>query len=630
MTTGSNRQGWCNSSWECIVNRLIIAVLLLVLIGPSGLASSAAASVALDGGAGASHIIRLEIPGALSREAVVAADEQRAAFLWSHARGELAKRFASAESDLLVIWVDHDGTPILPDLEHARSHPRAASNGLSFTYNSSTYPWTPSEIATLQSYVSDFFPANLAMYGEPAFNITINVRKDPTITYAGLYFPSSNEMVMKDTASPDVFCHEMLHGFHDDIIVGFPTYEEGMVRAAEIAVFNQLVAYTHWDEHHQYDYDVLYDALNVPAIGATGGNIYVGPATTLARYQLAGYAWGKPQLELSSFFSDFNRDYYVAVMSDPSTSYTESKLTPILRGIAPKVEGRPFDAWYADQKVLSMQPPIGYMLDQRGTSVDIKGDYVYRDPGGSETAQVGASVYWEVRDHTDAVVSDGTAVTNSLGVMGPSGSVPFGYVGRVKITLDATSPQGPVRDVSYRSYGQSDGVFGIVTDANVGQVTLIRLDVGGEATVSLTNGCFEFPGLGEQAGRFAVVFRYNGGGIQQRIVTKDAGRYFVQFDTNHQVAVGDAPVPERMFIARPSVTRTGTRVQLGAALTTHGEALVFDVGGHRVRTIELARGTSEVVWNGADEQGTATPSGVYWIRVSAGDVRGVARVLIVR
>src|SRR5262245_1029219 len=607
-------------------------------MGPSGLASSAAASGAVDGGA-PSHIIQLEIPSELSREAVVSPDEQTAALLWLHARGQLAERFGSVDSDLLVVWVDHDGTPILPDLEQARSHTRATSNGLGFTYNSPAYPWTPNEIATLQGYASDFYPANLAMYGEPAFNITINVRKDPTITYAGLYFPSSNEMVMKDTANPDVFCHEMLHAFRDDIIVNFPTYEEGMVRGAEIAVFNQLAAYTHWDEHHQYDYDVLYDALNVPAIGATGGNIYAGPATTLARYQLAGYAWGKPQLEHSSFFSDFNRAYYVAVVSDPSTQYIESKLTSILRGIAPKVEGRPFDVWYADQKVLGTQPPTGYMLDQRGSGdsfnypgagADIRGDYVYRDPGGSETAQAGASVHWEVRDHTNAVVSSGTEVTNFLGVINPFASVPFGYIGRLKITLDATSPQGPVNDVSYRSQGQSDGVFGIVTDANVGQVTLIRLDGGGEATVSLTNGCFEFPGLGEQAGRFVVVFQYNGGGTQQRIVTKDAGRYFIQFDTNHQVAVEDAPVHGRAFMARPSVTRTGTRVALGAALTTGGEAGVFDVGGHRVRTIELAQGTTELVWNGADEHGAAMPSGVYWIRVSAGHVRGVARVLIVR
>jgi len=60
---------------------------------------------------------------------------------------------------------------------------------------------------------------------------------------------------------------------------------------------------------------------------------------------------------------------------------------------------------------------------------------------------------------------------------------------------------------------------------------------------------------------------------------------------------------------------------------------VFDVAGRRSRTIETHAskiGWVETVWDGRDDQGGETASGVYFIRVSSGDRAEIKRLLRVR
>lgn len=166
--------------------------------------------------------------------------------------------------DAIVFQLDDHGRPILPDLEAARQRRIArtlAGNELTFTFNSPSEPWDPSEIAALTAALDDFYPTAKAIYGPPAFNITVNVRKSSGGAFVGEYNPSLNEMVLQNSVDLTVLCHEMIHAFRDDFIITLPSYEEGMTRAAEVEVFNQLAAYTHsFDEHHSYTYDVYYEA----------------------------------------------------------------------------------------------------------------------------------------------------------------------------------------------------------------------------------------------------------------------------------------------------------------------------------------------------------------------------------
>jgi hypothetical protein len=78
--------------------------------------------------------------------------------------------------------------------------------------------------------------------------------------------------------------------------------------------------------------------------------------------------------------------------------------------------------------------------------------------------------------------------------------------------------------------------------------------------------------------------------------------------------------------AHPSVTRGGVRFVLPSG-SPEGTAIhVFDVAGHRVRTLASAAG--EARWDGTGSDGLRAPAGVYFGRMPA--TRGAARVVLLR
>jgi hypothetical protein len=60
---------------------------------------------------------------------------------------------------------------------------------------------------------------------------------------------------------------------------------------------------------------------------------------------------------------------------------------------------------------------------------------------------------------------------------------------------------------------------------------------------------------------------------------------------------------------------------------------IFDLQGHRVRTLELGTqppGFYQEVWNRRDDQGQKLASGVYLVRMGAGGYSAVRKVLLVK
>jgi hypothetical protein len=432
----------------------------------------------------------------------------------------------------VVVDLDAGGRPVLPDRDAARHRPspspRAVTgNALRFTFDSPGAPWSGPERDMLTRVLGDCYPVVRDIYGEPAFDHTVNVRRDPSLGFEGVYDPTHNEMRFRSAAQPDVVCHELMHAFRDDYVIGQSSFEEGMARAAEIELFDRLDAYEHsFDERHGYGYDVYYEGLDRAAIGGRGGSFFLGYASPLVRYQLAGYAWGKVLIENSGFFVDFNRALYAASAAAEG-GVPEARLVEMAATVQPAVEGAPFTSWYGRQGVLDTNPPGGYFLYQRINQLIV--DYVYRDASGLEIMQPNAPFAWRVYDDRDTVLDEGDGTTNGSGVgFIPALRMPDGYAGRLRVVASAVSPAGPIENVAYRPAGGEQGVFGVVIGSSSGTVTFSPLD---DATLAVgarvERGAFSAPSLATVRGRFEATFAGDDGSIARRRFTKDASDYFV-------------------------------------------------------------------------------------------------------
>jgi hypothetical protein len=94
------------------------------------------------------------------------------------------------------------------------------------------------------------------------------------------------------------------------------------------------------------------------------------------------------------------------------------------------------------------------------------------------------------------------------------------------------------------------------------------------------------------------------------------------------IAPGDA-----LRLDCPNPLRAGGRLTFTLPRAGEAELTVFDLQGRRVRS--LARGTRDagehrVAWDGRDDAGQAVASGVYFIRLRAGDERVIRKVALLR
>ena len=442
----------------------------------------------------------------------------------------------------IVVFTDEQGTPQLPDFAAASGGPRlngAETNDLSFTYNSPAEPWTAAEMTNLTNVVTDLYPLIRRVYGPPAFNIVVNVRKNSSLGSAGAYSLASNELILKTAYNSDVVCHEIIHAFHDDNIITLSCYEEGMTRAAEVEVFHVSTNHVHgWDQNHSYVYDVYYEGLNQPAIGAKDGRLFSGYVSSLVRYQLAGYAWAKPLLENTNFLSAFNATFYTRQLADATTRQTESKLLDILTNVQGIVEGRTFMDWYNRQCVLDTDPAEGYQIYHRINQYTV--DYFERNATGTEIMQGNADIAWSVYNHAGELLDSGTNTTSANGWVTLSPSL-GGYTGRITVEATATCPTGTVVGTAQRSSSGGSGVFGVGAHLDRGTVTVFPVDDPAlPATAVITNGQFNLAALANARGRFIVAVTDAAGRVGLAHFTKDASDYFLSLEEDDLVPLSMA------------------------------------------------------------------------------------------
>jgi hypothetical protein len=86
----------------------------------------------------------------------------------------------------------------------------------------------------------------------------------------------------------------------------------------------------------------------------------------------------------------------------------------------------------------------------------------------------------------------------------------------------------------------------------------------------------------------------------------------------------------RVSAARPDPATGPAGVRLDMPATARVRLDVIDVAGRVVREIDagrLASGAHDLVWDGRDREGRATPAGIYWLRVRVGAEEALRRVV---
>ena len=94
-----------------------------------------------------------------------------------------------------------------------------------------------------------------------------------------------------------------------------------------------------------------------------------------------------------------------------------------------------------------------------------------------------------------------------------------------------------------------------------------------------------------------------------------------------------AAEPLRLAVlgAAPNPFRADTRIELSVPARTPATIRIFDAAGRRVleRSLGLlAEGTHEFAWDGRDDRGMPTASGVYFFRLETTDGRPSSRRVV--
>ncbi|HEU4366400.1 MAG TPA: FlgD immunoglobulin-like domain containing protein [Candidatus Krumholzibacteria bacterium] len=114
------------------------------------------------------------------------------------------------------------------------------------------------------------------------------------------------------------------------------------------------------------------------------------------------------------------------------------------------------------------------------------------------------------------------------------------------------------------------------------------------------------------------------------------GRWFTaigRFRIKQPTAAGETPVTTRLAQNAPNPFNPNTSIRFTLAAAGHARVEVFDAGGRHVRTLvdESRRaGDHEVTWNGRDARGHVLASGVYFCRLSSGNVMETRKMVLLK
>lgn len=312
---------------------------------------------------------------------------------------------------------------ILPDLVNTLQSGGTIgdpANQLTFEFEG----WSNADEQSLRSYLQRAMPRARAVYGPPAFNITVKIIRDTSIQaiQGGIYDATKNEIRMPALTGnvPEdtyILLLLVLHAFHDDTLFFYDAWEQGFAGAAAYAIQSSpgiAPGYDPIDPGPFYALSV-YEPQNQPELGNSTFYPDSGATNMLVwRIAMTRAAWLKCYIEKSSFFADFNRRYYASFT--PELAGDVPGLRDIAAQVLPTVEGLPFAEWFQRQYVLDTSVRLGPKLYTWNIpleqSVALICELYETLPGGDEQPFGGQArtIYWNFENNIQLFAEEGNLI----------------------------------------------------------------------------------------------------------------------------------------------------------------------------------------------------------------------------
>ncbi len=469
-----------------------------------------------------------------------------------------------------------------------KSESQILDHKISFTYDSPSNPWTTNEISILQNFLSKIYPLAVEIYGHPYVAGNVNIKKDPLAVPHGEYDYSTNEITIRSINDLTSLCHEVLHAFRDDLIIPFDVFEEGMVRAAEIEIYNRMPEKHPWNEAHSYFYDYYYEALNKNSI-STLTNKFPGNTLILLRYQMSSYAWAKILIEDPGFFTKFNSAYYSEFSQVLNYDSLYTDLLNLVVGLKNSVEDVPTKEWIEKQHIFNITSIPGLFILQRMNSNDVDAVAFDKDIFGSESLFNNKRIFWEFFDYNNNMIENSINYTNNNGWVSKPIKLSPDYSGRLKIISSYQVENRIVSDTVFRAIGKEEGIFGTVKFNLNGKVVVTYLDSSKTQESQIINGVFSFPEFENKRGKFKIEYINPEGETISKIITKDASKYYVLIDDGAILSSvkknESSPLEFNLKQNFPNPFNSSTKIEFSIPNSGDVNLEIFNMLGQKIKTV---------------------------------------------
>jgi len=110
-------------------------------------------------------------------------------------------------------------------------------------------------------------------------------------------------------------------------------------------------------------------------------------------------------------------------------------------------------------------------------------------------------------------------------------------------------------------------------------------------------------------------------------------KFFIDTGHSSEIPDIDLPLTTKLHGNFPNPFNPETNIDFSLATETNVSITIYNIRGQRVRVLidEIrSKGEHSVVWNGKDDNGQDVSSGVYFYRLSSGEVEQTRRMVLMK